>query len=107
MAKLVDLENMSYAELRELSERVAEAMAERQTSERQELKEKLSAMAAASGFSVTELFTGGKGRASKGAAVIKYRNPKDASQTWSGRGRKPNWLTAAVGKGQKIESFEV
>lgn len=107
MAKMSDLEKMTYAELRELSERVAEAMAERQTSERQELKEKLSAMAAASGFSVTELFTGGKGRASKGAAVIKYRNPKDTSQTWSGRGRKPNWITEAVGKGQKLESFAV
>ena len=64
-------------------------------------------MAAASGFSVAELFTGGKGQPSKRSAATKYRNPKDTSQTWSGRCRKPNWLTAAVDKGQKIESFEV
>ena len=106
MAKMNGLEKMSYAELHELSERVAEAMAERQASERQELKDKLAALAAASGFTVTELFSGKNGRG-KGMVVVKYRNPKDTSQTWSGRGRKPNWLTDAVNKGQKIESFEV
>ena len=45
-------------------------------------------------------------RGSKGSAA-KYRNPKDASQTWTGRGRKPNWLIDAVKKGAKIESFEI
>ncbi len=24
----------------------------------------------------------------------KYRNPHDASQTWTGRGRKPKWVTS-------------
>ena len=29
------------------------------------------------------------------------------SQTWTGRGRKPNWLVDAVKKGAKIESFAI
>lgn len=46
-------------------------------------------------------------RGKRGAASIKYRNPKDTSQTWTGRGRKPNWLVGALKKGAKIDSFSV
>jgi len=36
--------------------------------------------------------TAGRGRPSKKtASVVKYRNP-ETGQTWSGRGRAPNWL---------------
>ena len=67
-------------------------------------KDQLRAYAEKAGFRLEELF--GK-RGSKGSGVAKYRNPKDASQTWTGRGRKPNWLIDAVKKGAKIESFEI
>jgi DNA-binding protein H-NS len=107
MAKINGLEKMSYAELRDLRARVDEAMVEREADERRELKEKLEAMAAASGFTVTQLFERGKGGRGKASAVVKFRNPKDPTQTWSGRGRKPGWLNEAVAKGQKIESFAV
>lgn len=37
--------------------------------------------------------------------AIKY---KDASgNTWTGRGNKPRWLTAALANGKKLESFAV
>ncbi|WP_411839965.1 H-NS family nucleoid-associated regulatory protein [Paracoccus sp. ME4] len=29
----------------------------------------------------------------------RYRNPKDASQIWTGRGRKPAWFTQAIEDG--------
>lgn len=35
----------------------------------------------------------------------KYGNPKDGSQTWSGRGRKPLWVVAHLKKGGKIEDL--
>ena len=109
MAK-IDLERMSYAELSELRDRVDATMIETQASEKKALKAKLEALAAESGFSIEELISGGRrsGRKSSSASVdVKYRNPKDPSQTWSGRGRKPNWLGEAVSSGKKIESFLV
>lgn len=40
-----------------------------------------------------------------GKVAIKY---KDASgNTWTGRGNKPRWLTAALAEGKKLESFAV
>jgi DNA-binding protein H-NS len=36
----------------------------------------------------------------------KYRDPK-TSETWSGRGKIPRWLVAAMKSGKKIEEFRI
>lgn len=106
MSKFSGLEKMSFKELVSLQARVADAIAEKQASEKTELRRKLAELAGQSGFDLTELFGGRSGR--KGAKVpVKYRNPKNPEETWTGRGRKPNWLTAALAKGQKLDSFLV
>ena len=90
------LEKMSLKELSTLRTRVAQAIAEKRISERSEMRAKIEEMAKASGFSVAELFGGRKAKnGSKG--VAKYRNPKDHAQTWTGRGRRPLWMTSAGG----------
>ena len=71
-----------------------------------EVKRKMAELANESGFEIAELFGGNRGR-KRTTSSAKYRNPKDASQTWTGRGRKPNWLVEALGQGAKLESFEV
>lgn len=106
MAKINGLDKLSYAELLDLQSRVEAAIVERKSADAREVKQKLQAMAAKSGFSMDELF-GGKRGGKRGPAMVKYRNPKDPSQTWTGRGRKPNWLVDAVKRGAKIESFAV
>jgi len=105
MAKINGLEDMSYAQLLQLQERVEAAIAERKSEHARTTKDQLRAMAEKAGFKLEELF-GGK-RGGKGAGVAKYRNPKDPSQTWTGRGRKPNWLVDAVKKGAKLDSFSI
>jgi DNA-binding protein H-NS len=35
----------------------------------------------------------------------KYRNPDRRSETWTGRGRMPLWMTALVKKGKKPQDF--
>jgi DNA-binding protein H-NS len=50
----------------------------------------------------------GKGKSSmKGKKVApKFRN-KATGETWSGRGLKPRWLTAAIDAGKKLTDFAV
>ena len=105
MAKINGLEKMSYAELLKLQGQVEAAIAERRVSDAHETKEQLRQMAEKAGFDIKELY--GRRGSPKGSGVAKYRNPKDASQTWTGRGRKPNWLVDAVKKGAKIDSFAI
>ena len=103
----INTDKMTYRELMELRDDVAKAMVARKEAEKAELKAELLALASASGFSVEDLLgTTKRGRKSGAvAAVVKYRNPKDAGQTWTGRGRKPNWLVDALAKGQKLEAL--
>ena len=104
MARIDSLDKLSYAELLDLQERVKVALADRKAAQAREVKEKLQALASKSGFSLSELFGGKRGGRT---LAVKYRNPKDLSQTWTGRGRRPAWLVAAVKKGAKLESFLV
>ena len=98
-----DLERMSYKDLQELELKVRKAKASAQDRSRTELREKLEAMAAAGGFKIGDLFGGRGGKGRKVAA--KYVNPEDPGETWTGRGRKPRWLSAKLKEGDKIEKF--
>jgi DNA-binding protein H-NS len=88
------LDKMPLKELLSLEVKITSAIAEKRVSERVEMRTALEEMARKSGFTLGELF-GRKGKGSKVAP--KYRNPKDADQTWTGRGRRPNWLVEAGG----------
>jgi DNA-binding protein H-NS len=53
----------------------------------------------------------GNGNGSRGArgktrtVAAKYRNPKNADEVWSGRGRMPLWLGAQIKAGKVREDF--
>jgi DNA-binding protein H-NS len=98
MTKIDGLEEMSHAELAELRQRIDRLMAEKQNAARGEMRQKITEMLKARGLSVEEVF--GKGRRGKGSVAIKYRDPKNPQNTWTGRGRMPRWLAAAT-KGRK------
>ena len=105
MAKINGLDTYSYVELINLQKRVEEGIAQKRAENAQTTKEQLRVMAEKAGFDIKELF--GKRGSPRGTGVAKYRNPKDSSQTWTGRGRKPNWLVDAMKKGAKTESFKI
>ena len=104
MASINGLDKMSYAELLKLEERIQTAIAAKRVEDAASTKEALRAMAEKAGYSLNDLF--GKRAGRKGSGEVKFRNPKDTSQTWTGRGRKPNWLVDAVKKGAKIDAFK-
>jgi DNA-binding protein H-NS len=97
---------MSVKELLEAQVEIEELLEIKKREERDAIKEKLASLAEASGFSVGELFGTGRKGALKGSKVApKYRNPANPTETWSGRGRQPLWLAAALKKGLKLEKF--
>jgi DNA-binding protein H-NS len=98
-----DLERMTLKELQELEVRVKKARANVQDRSRADLRKKIEAMVADAGFRMTDIFggRGGKGR----TVAAKYVNPDDPSETWTGRGRKPRWLSAKLQEGARLEKF--
>ena len=55
-------------------------------------------------FELNDIF--GKGRKGKGNVAVKYRDPQNPENTWTGRGRMPRWMVAATKGGKaKKEDF--
>jgi DNA-binding protein H-NS len=98
----VNYDKMSAKELTEHIAKAQRALAAAKDRERAAVKQKIASLAENAGFSVGELF-GGRGRG-RGTAV-KFANPDNRSATWTGRGRKPNWLVAKLSKGAKLADF--
>ena len=94
------LDNMSYAELAQMQTRIERLKIEKQNNERAELRERIVAMVKEHGFELSDIF--GKSRKGKGSVAVKYRDPQNPENTWTGRGRMPRWLVAAT-KGGKVE----
>ena len=99
MAKINGLDKMSYAELAEMEAQIDRLKSEKQGAERSALRQRLVDIAKEHGFDIHDLF--GKGR--RGTVAVKYRDPKNPENTWTGRGRMPRWMSAATkgGKARK------
>ena len=104
---LDDLIANSFSELALLQELVQKAIESKKHLEKEEAREKIKSIAEESGFSLNELFTNGKIKASKTKAPIKYRDPDDPSLTWSGRGRKPKWIGTYLASGKLLVDIEI
>ncbi|NIZ08063.1 H-NS family nucleoid-associated regulatory protein [Pseudooceanicola sp. HF7] len=99
----LDLEAMDLGDLKKLQTKVNTAIKTYEDRQRKAALVELEAKAAEMGFSLSEL-TGQSGRKAK-VNPPKYRNPEDATQTWSGRGRQPAWIKEALGRGDSLDQF--
>lgn len=104
----IDISALSLAELRQLQSDLDFAIRTAEKKERDNALKAAEEAAAQFGFSLAEL-TGSQNQKSNSRAkpAAKYRNPDDHEQTWSGRGRKPQWLHEALTRGVDISELEV
>lgn len=100
------LDKMSYADLKAVAPMVSGKIAEREKAEKDAVKTELAALAKSKGFEMADLF-GDAPKAPKEKKTVppKYRNPADAAQTWTGRGRKPKWIAEALASGKTLDDF--
>jgi DNA-binding protein H-NS len=102
----INVDKLSLKELVNLEAKIKSALGVARDSERKLLKQKMADLAATHGLSISDLFDGARGR-KKPVGVAKYANPEDKPDTWTGRGRKPNWLVGRLKKGAKLSDFEI
>lgn len=60
------------------------------------------------GITLQDLGAGGRrrGRGRPSVGQPKYRNPS-TGETWTGKGRKPRWLTEALAQGKSLADFSI
>jgi DNA-binding protein H-NS len=110
MSKKLDLDAMSVDDMWQLHEEISRVLSVRLKAEKRELEKRL-----------VQLRHGEEEREGKSApskdtrgvrrkyprVVPKYFNPNKPTETWSGRGKQPRWLTAALKTGHTIEEFAI
>ena len=98
----------TYADLKSQRDQLDKQMSELFEGTKADFKARVSKDADELGIDVLELFgNSSKKRKNVGPVVVKYRDPKNAQNTWSGRGRPARWLQDQLDKGKKLEDFKV
>ena len=115
----MDYENMSRKELMQLRANIDKAIASVGDRERRNALQAAEDAARQHGFTLTELMplmgnAQGRGRGRRSGSTSsgpanapRYRNPDNAEQTWSGRGRRPRWVHEAEAAGRSLAEMEI
>lgn len=102
-----ELSELSEFELAAMIEDAQKVLKNKQEGKRKEVLAQIRELAASINVSV-EIAEGTKAPGRKGGTVpVKYRNPADPSEKWTGRGMKPRWLRELMEQGRSLEEFEV
>lgn len=104
----MDISTLSLVQLKELQQQIPAEIKRREKDEKEKLLNELQSLAVSRGFSLEQLLKSdaGEGKIKK-TVKAKYRNPLNAEQTWTGRGRKPQWVLDQLAQGKTIESLAI
>jgi DNA-binding protein H-NS len=109
MNKKIDFDVMSVDEMWRLHEQIGQVLSVRLTSEKRELEKRLAQLRRENEMPALSTEAAGVSRERRKYPRVhpKFRNPNDPSETWSGRGKQPLWLVAALKAGRRIEEFMI
>jgi DNA-binding protein H-NS len=99
--KFPNLESISLDELWALHEDVSALLVKKITAEKLELELRLSQLR---GKSDTKENVS---RRPYPKVLPKYQNPAEPSETWSGRGKQPKWISAQLKSGKKLDDLTI
>ena len=97
----INLETLSPAELKALIANAQSQMQAAHGNQVKEVREKIERLLKSNSLTLADVYPtrGGKGaKAPKSVVAPKYRNPENATQMWSGRGKRPLWFVQALKK---------
>jgi len=107
----LDLVAMDLDELWLLHEQLTQILSEQITAEKLELEKRLAQL------NRTEPVAEARGSPEKHSdrpprrkypkVLPKYCNPTAPEETWSGRGKQPRWLVAALQSGRRLDDFRI
>jgi len=115
-SSIPDISGLNVDELRELRQVLDERITELEEEQHRTVFQKIQELAAGAGTTIEKLlgqYGGAAGRSPRGSSKkvvnreAKYRNPGNPNETWSGRGRQPDWFKKAVASGKRPEDLAV
>lgn len=104
--KSLDLSKYTLDELRKLEKDVANAIKATQDKKRKEALAEASKVAKSYGYKLSDLMQGTKPQ-KRAPGVAKYAHPENRDLTWSGRGRRPQWIIDLLNAGKTLEELSL
>ena len=99
-----DLERMDLDDLWDLHQRIIPILDRKLESEKRKLQDQLDELRRKSGRSAVDV---PQDRRRYPKVEQKFRNPDNPSETWSGRGKTPQWLAQLVAAGRDRDEFKI
>jgi DNA-binding protein H-NS len=107
---MINLSDLSLPQLYQLERDLGREIARRKVEDKHKTISDLQKLAAERGFSLSELLgaeAGSKRGGKRGPAAVQFKNPANEAQTWTGRGRKPQWVNDHLARGGKLDDLRV
>ena len=108
----MNLRTMTLKQLYKLQKDVENAIQAAKSRELELAKKKLEKEAQKLGYSLAELLDSPPSKQTaqktlRKSVAPKYQNPANHAETWTGRGRKPLWVQAALNAGKSLQDLEI
>ena len=109
----MDISKLTTKELQSLLKRIPKEINKRKQQEKSRLVEDIRQIASKRGYSLTDLIgkaprsVKAKNARRRKPVAVKYRHPEQANLSWTGRGRKPHWVTKWLAEGKTMEKLAV
>lgn len=104
----LDLSLYSIEELKTLVDKARREITLKERHRLQEVRDQVEQLASGLNMSLEEVMGYKPQSRTTGrikARVIRFRNPANPAQTWTGHGKRPRWLVQALEQGARLEDF--
>ena len=105
----IELSSLSLDELKSLRKQVDRLIDGWEERRRREALAAVEEAARSHGFNLSDLgVSGSRARGgAKAAPAARYANPRNPTETWSGRGRRPGWVKAVLEAGGSLDDLAI
>ena len=109
----MDISKLSIKELQELQALIPDEIKSRKLQEKNNVIKEMVELAAKHGYKLEELIgqtqagTSASKSGTRKPARIKFRSPVAPALCWTGRGKKPVWVTAWLNQGKSLDELKV
>ena len=101
----INLHGLSIQELQALSRDIEGELRRRGDEERKRVLVRMKELAASVDMTLEEVIAYSSAKKTKGEP--KYQNPENPRQTWTGRGKRPSWIKAALEQGKSLDELRI
>lgn len=106
MAK-IDLTKLTIEELQLLARDIEQEIISRREQDRERVLAQMRELAGSLGMSLEEVLRQERGRerARVPGTSVRFRHPENTVLTWSGRGKRPQWIIEWLASGRTLEDL--